>query len=46
MNRKVRAMFTKYQLFSIIQGGATTTLVIHHADVGDAGTYSLKAENR
>jgi len=28
------------------QGGATTTLVIHHAKVEDAGTYSLQATNR
>ena len=28
------------------QGGATTTLVIHHAEEADRGTYTLKAENR
>merc|ERR1719447_1242807 len=28
------------------QGGATTTLVIHHAEDSDRGTYTLKAENR
>jgi len=28
------------------QGGATTTLAVHHAVTEDAGTYSLKAENR
>jgi hypothetical protein len=28
------------------QGGATTTLVIHHASVKDNGTYTLQAENR
>ena len=28
------------------QGGATTTLVIHHAEESDKGTYTLKAENR
>jgi len=33
-------------LFEEYQGGSTTTLVIHHAKTEDAGTYSLKAENR
>ena len=28
------------------QGGAITTLVIHHAKNEDRGTYSLQAENR
>jgi hypothetical protein len=28
------------------QGGSTTTLVIHHAEDSDKGTYTLKAENR
>jgi len=28
------------------QGGATTTLVIHHSTLQDAGTYTLQAENR
>jgi len=28
------------------QGGAVTTLVIHHAAKEDRGTYSLQAENR
>jgi len=28
------------------QGGSTTTLVIHHAKMNDAGTYSLQATNR
>jgi hypothetical protein len=28
------------------QGGATTTLVVHHADLEDRGTYTLQAENR
>jgi len=28
------------------QGGSTTTLVIHHAQEDDRGTYSLTAENR
>ncbi len=28
------------------QGGATTTLVIHHATGQDNGTYTLQAENR
>ena len=28
------------------QGGATTTLVIHHATMEDNGTYTLEAVNR
>ena len=28
------------------QGGAITTLVIHHAKMEDNGTYQLQAENR
>ena len=28
------------------QGGSKTTLVIHHAKMTDAGTYSLQADNR
>ena len=28
------------------QGGAITTLVVHHAKNEDRGTYSLQAENR
>lgn len=28
------------------QGGSTTTLIIHHAKMSDAGTYNLEAINR
>merc|ERR1711963_35803 len=33
-------------LYEEYQGGATTTLVINHAQMDDNGTYQLKAENR